>query len=102
MTNEMLAPIKSVLSGLKVLSREVDAHDTTAMKRSVKDITISTNMALNVLRDMLMYDRIKGDMMKLHLQFTPPWPLIGSVVAALLIQVNFSYFSYFMCSFQLP
>ena len=88
-SHEIRTPLSTVYMGLKLLERELSKSRTNAKHLgTVKDVKSSADIALGVLNDMLLYDKIESGIMQLEFSDARPWSLVKSVMAPFELQVR--------------
>ena len=93
-SHEMRTPLNTVCVGLNVLTKQLQNAFNIATDHScfvtLKDVQSSCEIAVSVLNDMLLYDKIESGLMSLELAIISPWSLIKQSVELFYIQVRFS------------
>ena len=87
--HEVRTPLNVVILGLKVLVRLLDsgAHRDECM-RTINEIAFSSSEAVNILNDMLLYDKIESNVMKLELEDLEIWDLVVETTTPFRLQVR--------------
>ena len=87
-SHEIRTPLSTVYMGLKLLRREMRKSKANALHlRTVKDVKASADIALGVLNDMLLYDKIENDIVQLELLDVRPWSLMKRGIKPFVLQV---------------
>eukprot|EP01036_Dinobryon_divergens_P037914 gene37914-49691_t len=87
----MRTPLNTVVIGLKLLKKEIeDGHDTRKVSycENIDEMMVSADTALCILNDMLTYDKLQTDPLRLQLQLVSPWPIISDTIASMKIQAR--------------
>eukprot|EP01041_Mallomonas_annulata_P012100 gene12100-25383_t len=71
---------------LTVLTTRI-ARAETAETKNIDEMMVSADTALCILNDMLTYDKLQTDPLRLQLQLVSPWPIISDTIASMFIQV---------------
>ena len=92
-SHEIRTPMSTMYMGLKLLTRDLSKSKTTEVHLgTVKDVKTSADIALGVLNDMLLYDKIESGIMQLEFSEVRPWSLVKSVMAPFMSQVGYGRF----------
>lgn len=87
-SHEIRTPLNIVFLGLKSLEEDTATTDNASFVNTLHDIKDSCLIALGVLNDMLMYDKIECGLLVLELENLNPWCFIRSVYTPFLLQVR--------------
>ena len=91
-SHEMRTPLNTVSVGLNVLIKQFQTTFKMASNHIIfmttKDIQASCNVAVEILNDMLLYDKIESGHLVVELSSVSPWPLIKQSVELFYIQVR--------------
>ena len=94
-SHEMRTPLNTVSMGLNVLMKQFQNVFHLATDHlcylTAKDIQGSCNVAIEILNDMLLYDKIESGLLALELVNFSPWLDIKQSVELFYIQVNISF-----------
>ena len=76
--------------GLKLLQRELFNNKLTAEDKllMMRDIQSSLNIAIDILNDLLNYEKLDAGIMKLDLESLSVWPLIHESITPFYLQVS--------------
>eukprot|EP01041_Mallomonas_annulata_P012099 gene12099-25382_t len=72
---------------LSVLTTRI-ARAETAETKNIDEMMVSADTALCILNDMLTYDKLQTDPLRLQLQLVSPWPIISDTIASMFIQAR--------------
>ena len=91
-SHEMRTPLNTVLLGLsyvkKRLHKLLGASPDQECYSAIKDTQLSCEIAVNILDDMLLYDKVEGGLLKLELRSISPWLFIEDSIKPFFIQVS--------------
>ena len=89
-SHEIRTPLNTTLLGLNLLGSEVTAGDVepAVLSDLIQDATGSCMIAIDILNDLLMYEKIDGGLLDLERAETKVWPFVEDVLKVFLIQVN--------------
>ena len=91
-SHEMRTPLNTVSVGLNVLIKQLQTTFKMASDHIIfmttKDIQASCTVAVEILNDMLLYDKIESGHLVVELSSLSPWPLIKQSVELFYIQVS--------------
>lgn len=93
MSHEIRTPLNTTLLGLNLIGKEIiEKHaqlaDTAYISEMVSDATNSCIIAIDILNDLLLYEKIDGGLLTLKREELPMWPFLQEVLRVFLIQVN--------------
>ena len=76
--------------GLKLLQRELFNNKLTAEDKllMMRDIQSSLNIAIDILNDLLNYEKLDAGIMKLDLESLSVWSLIHESITPFYLQVS--------------
>ena len=76
--------------GLKLLQREIFNFNTSAEDKLliIRDIQSSLNISLDILNDLLNYEKLDAGIMKLDLESLSVWSLIHESITPFYLQVS--------------
>ena len=94
-SHEIRTPLNIVFLGLKSLEDDIKACDTANCISTLHDIKGSCQIALQVLNDMLMYDKIQSGLLVLELENLNPWEFLQNTYSPFLLQVSIISLSYY-------
>ena len=89
-SHEIRTPLNIVHMGLKYLQREISNINMTIEEKHqvIRDIQGSLETSLDILNDLLNYEKLDAGIMKLELEPLSVWPLIRDTFAPFFLQVN--------------
>lgn len=89
-SHEIRTPLNTVSMGLKVMETELleGTLDPTKALKYVHEVQTATEVALTVLNDMLMLDKVKDGLLVLELTNEGPYALLRETVDGFNIQVQ--------------
>eukprot|EP01041_Mallomonas_annulata_P001650 gene1650-3192_t len=70
------------------MKQDIMTNNLENIDNSFEEMTLSMDTALFVLNDMLTYDKLQTDPMRLKLQFVAPWPIISDTISSMSIQAR--------------
>ena len=95
-SHEMRTPLNTACVGLNVLMKQLQKTFNIAADHAcfltLKNVQSSCEVAVSVLNDMLLYDKIESGLMSLELAIVSPWSLIKQSVELFYIQVSALYY----------
>jgi len=75
--------------GLKLLQDDfVRSNDDVSRVETVKDIKESCDIAINILNELLMFDKLESGILKLELKKESPWIFVNDVMKPFYVQVS--------------
>ena len=87
-SHEIRTPLSTVFMGLNLLQKELGQSKANAKHvGTVKEVKASAEIALGVLNDMLLYDKIEGGIAQLDRSDVRPLSLVKSVMRPFSLQV---------------
>ena len=88
-SHEIRTPLNTTLLGLNLLENDLKEGetDTAVLSELISDATSSCTIAIGILNDLLMYEKIDGGLLTLERAETPVWEFVEGVMKAFLIQV---------------
>ena len=89
-SHEIRTPLNTTLLGLNLLGNEVrdGTADENVLAELIQDATGSCTIAIGILNDLLMYEKIDGGLLTLERAETPVWSFVEDVLKVFLIQVR--------------
>ena len=87
-SHEIRTPLNIVFLGLKSLEDDIKTCDTASCISTLHDIKGSCQIALQVLNDMLMYDKIQSGLLVLEMENLNPWEFLQNSYSPFLLQVS--------------
>ena len=95
-SHEIRTPLNVVVVGLKLIGRELTALNCNAdLMDTVKDAGVSCDAAIDLLDDLLAYEKLEAGIMVLERSEIPAWDFICDAVQPFSIQVS-SFISIFL------
>ena len=89
-SHEIRTPMSTIKMGLRLLQKELRKSKANAAHLgTLEDVKTSADIALNILNDMLLYDKIQNGIMKLELSYVRPLTLLRSAIAPFMLQVMY-------------
>ena len=87
-SHEIRTPLNTVFLGLKLLQDDfVRSNDDVSRVETVKDIKESCDIAINILNELLMFDKLESGILKLELKKVSPWTFVNDVIKPFFVQV---------------
>ena len=87
-SHEIRTPLNTVFLGLKLLQDDfVRSNDDVSRVETVKDIKESCDIAINILNELLMFDKLESGILKLELKKVSPWTFVTDVIKPFFVQV---------------
>ena len=90
-SHEIRTPLNTISLGLRLLSRHIKSKSYQLSLTCVKEIELSTQIALDVVNDMLICDKIQSQNLVLEKVFVKPLEFCRDAVKPMLIQVRDLY-----------
>jgi len=89
-SHEIRTPPNTTLLGLNLLQEELQAGilDATALGEVVQDSTGSCTIAIGILNDLLLYEKIDGGLLTLEREEMSLWAFVEDTLRVFLIQVG--------------
>jgi signal transduction histidine kinase len=89
-SHEIRTPLNTTLLGLNLLENDIKdgVMDTAVLTDLISDATSSCTIAIGILNDLLMYEKIDGGLLTLERAETPVWEFVEGVLKVFLIQVR--------------
>lgn len=89
-SHEIRTPLNTTLLGLNLLETEVKEGvlDPSVLADLIGDATGSCSIAINILNDLLNYEKIDGGLLTLERAEMPVWGFVEGVLKVFLIQVS--------------
>mgnify|MGYP005998402307 CR=1 FL=1 len=89
-SHEIRTPLNTTQLGLDLLGNEVKegVTDPAVLTDLISDATSSCAIAITILNDLLMYEKIDGGLLTLERSEMPVWSFVESVMKVFLIQVS--------------
>ena len=90
-SHEMRTPLNTVFLGLNILLKQfqiLNLETDHICCQTIKDVQSSCEIALDVLNDMLLYDKIDTGLLSLELIYASPWMVVKHSVEPYFIQVR--------------
>jgi signal transduction histidine kinase len=89
-SHEIRTPLNTTLLGLNLLETDIKegVTDTAVLTELISDATSSCTIAIGILNDLLMYEKIDGGLLTLERAETPVWEFVEGVLKVFLIQVR--------------
>ena len=89
-SHEIRTPLNIVVGGLELLSKHLKNHvEDPEMSEIILDCRCSCDAAVDILSDMLTYEKLDGGAMKLEKTPIPIWNFIDTSTRPFQIQVRF-------------
>jgi len=88
-SHEIRTPLSAVTMGLQVLSEDLrSAGATDAMLATVKTLEHASDVAVDILNDLLLYDKLDSGLLKLDVQQIPFIPFVTEIMEPFQLQVQ--------------
>ena len=91
-SHEMRTPLNTVLLGLsyvqKQLVKSLGVSTDHECYSAIKETQLSCEIAVNILNDMLLYDKVEDGLLKLELKRISPWLFFEDSIKPFFIQVS--------------
>ena len=105
-SHEIRTPLNTVFLGLNLLRKELTkALKSTPNHRcfsTIKDTQMSCEIAVSILNDMLLYDKVESGLLQLETKAMSPWLFIKNAIKPFFIQVSIFFLfptSYLLTNF---
>ena len=86
-SHEVRTPLNTAIMGLQVLAEELEGADAET-KQSLREVRTSCDIAVNVLNELLMFDKLEGGTLMLEKTKAKALELITKTIAPFQIQVH--------------
>ena len=90
-SHEIRTPLNTTYCGLNVIKKELKAEFRNENHKSfvtIKETQVACDIAISILNDMLLYDKVESGLLKLELENISPWPFFKAAVETFYIQVD--------------
>jgi len=88
-SHEMRTPLNTAFLGLKLLSDDLRRDGSSADRLdTVKDVKESCDIAINILNELLVFDKLQTGLLHLESEHVAPWSFIQDTVKTFYIQVK--------------
>lgn len=90
-SHEIRTPLNTTVLGLKLLDHAIkndENQDASFVEDLLSDISSSCATAIDILNDLLLYEKIEGGLVSLETEDTEVWELVKEVAKMFRIQVN--------------
>ena len=88
----MRTPLNTAVLGLNVLLKQLQQKFQISIDHicylTTKDIQSSCKVAVDILNEMLLYDKIESGLLALELTSTCPWSFIKETIQPFYVQVS--------------
>ena len=92
-SHEMRTPLNTAVLGLNVLLKQLQQKFHVTIDHicylTTKDIQSSCKVAVEILNEMLLYDKIESGLLALELTSISPWSFIKDTIHPFYVQVSF-------------
>ena len=85
-SHEVRTPLNTAIMGLQVLADELETTNPDSLE-SVQEVRTSCDIAVNVLNELLMFDKLEGGTLMLEKTRVKALDLIAKTIAHFQIQV---------------
>jgi len=94
--------MNTTLLGLNLLQTDLKEGllDPNMLSEVVSDSTGSCTIAINILNDLLLYEKIDGGLLTLEKEEMSMWGFVEETLKVFLIQVSVDYISFFLFFFH--
>ena len=89
-SHEIRTPLNTTFLGMNVLKKELTVEFKNKPHRcfkTLKETQVSCDIAVSILNDMLLYDRVESGLLQLELESISPWSFFKVAVEPFYIQV---------------
>ena len=90
-SHEVRTPLHSTLGGLGMLGMALDRDpvlDRELLREIVQDATLSCNIAVDIMSELLLYEKIEGGHLSLEREEVSVWDFATEVFKMFLLQVS--------------
>eukprot|EP01042_Synura_sphagnicola_P036670 gene36670-biopygen16917 len=88
-SHEMRTPLNTAFLGLKLLSDDLRRDGSSADRLdTVKDVKESCDIAINILNELLVFDKLQTGLLHLESEHVAPWSFIQDTVKTFYIQAR--------------
>ena len=96
-SHEIRTPMNTTLLGLNLLQTDLKEGvlDPTVLSEVVSDSTGSCTIAIGILNDLLLYEKIDGGLLTLEKEEMSMWSFVEDTLKVFLIQVSLTIFLLF-------
>ena len=91
-SHEMRTPLNVACLGIKILRDELERLGLLSLLETAVDTEKSCKTAVDILNDMLLFDKIVSGLMTLEKRFIDPLDFITKVLGPFHLQVDLSFF----------
>jgi signal transduction histidine kinase len=98
-SHEIRTPLSTTLMGLNLLENELKQGniDCGSLMEMISDATGSCGIAIEILNDLLLYEKIDGGLLTLEKAPVNVWKFVNDVLKVFLIQVSWLYIMVSFC-----
>ena len=86
-SHEIRTPLNTVYMGLGLAAKELGTKNIESAMSTITDSQISCDIALDVLNDLLLYDKLENGIMRLDITAHDPVACMSKAVAPFQLQV---------------
>lgn len=87
-THEIRTPLNTIFLGLRLLENKVGVQDEQATAECIREIKTSTQIALDVVNDLLTCDKIQSHTLILDKAYCSPGDLVKGAISPMHLQVT--------------
>ena len=89
-SHEIRTPLNTVLMGLQVVHEELTADGAGRDRlETIKDVESSCEIAINILNDLLVFDKLEAGILKLEITSLPAYSFIEETIKPFYLQVKY-------------
>ena len=88
-SHEIRTPLNTVFLGLRLLHDELQSVDSPDCLQMVKDTQESCQVAIGILSEMLMFDKMESGLLVLEKEIISPVHFIKGIMSAFRTQVEY-------------
>ena len=88
-SHEIRTPLNTVCMGLKLLAKDIQDNKRSLQEnlKTIRDVEHSCQISLNILNDLLDYEKLEAGILKLDKAKVPAWPFLFGAISPFYLQV---------------
>lgn len=90
-SHEVRTPLQTTLGGLSLLENHIEKKailNRSVLREMIEDATSSCNTAIEIMSELLLYEKIEGGLLDLEKEEVEFWDFVGDTIKVFLLQVS--------------
>ena len=89
-SHEIRTPLNTTYLGMNVMKKQLNKNkiDKNRCLKTLQETQISCDIAISILNDMLLYDKVESGLLKLEIESISPWLFFKQSIELFYIQVS--------------